>query len=209
MWKPKKYSCFLKCFFQSRNKIKKIQSVFFLSSPSLLWCLKLAPYFKPEIDLCKQLSSFFNLSFFFFFLGRVNEGVVPSNPPTSSPKTHSEKPLSCNAEWTEKCRNERKDRKNGWEITVRPLLSLFFFQFLPLLSPPTYFSPIPPTLHPSFPPFLSSGVPVEACLRPRQPASSGVGRGGKKRGGGGWELVGKQRSTVAASLGFWGGSTPG
>ena len=88
-----------------------------------------------------------------------------------------------------------QERKSAWKkLTIRPLL--FFF------PPPTYFSSPPPA-------FLSRHASVPANQhRPRQ----GEGARRERRGGGsrvGGRGGGKQRRTVAASLGLWGGSTPG
>ena len=158
----------------------------FPSFPSLLWCLKLASKCKPEIVLCKRLSS--------AGVGGFSEGVVPPNPPPSTLQTCSEKPLSCTAEWTETRRNEG-DRMTEKKISIGPLL-YFFSPKRPSIHPSSYTFFSSPSFFPSLPLLRRScrGMPLSP------PTSIVQGRArGQEEGGGG-----KQRSTVAVSLGFLG-----
>ena len=191
---------FFCCFFVfvlSEQKIKiQSQAAFFPPPPSLLWCFKIS--FQVQTRNSRPQTTFLQLSV--NWSRWVQWGC--SHLPTlhkHALRSPSHVMLNGQKRTGEKERLKKIDYKTP--TLFFPLLLLLLHIFLQSLPPSVLHS------LPSFPPhaFLSRHASVPANQhRPGQ----GEGARGAREKEGGREGC-KQRSTVAASLGFWGGSTPG
>lgn len=177
--KAKGIELFFKCclFFQCRNKNPESE-FFFFSVFTLVFKIS----FLVQTRNSPLQTTFLNSQS--TRVGGFSKGVVPPNPPPSSPQTRSEKPLSCNAEWTEKYKNEREERKSDCKT---PTLFFFFFP----QSDPSRLSTYIFFSHPSLPPSFIPSLPLlrRSCrgMPPSPPTSIvwGRARGQEERRGAG------------------------